>query len=157
MAEASVSQHRVCTYHAGLTKMNNEVDLCSTHFRYIRLGFQRSEKNYTVTETKHARRSVSGVGVVCKPNTDETERCVKQPKFDTERAIIVLAEQTIVRRVADRCAKNSGAAPSTIFFANFCYHDEASVAPRREMSGARNSQTSILNVLLLSRCSSALI
>jgi len=99
-----------------LQKMNNEVDLCSTHFRYIRLGFQRSEKNYTVTETKHARRSVSGVGVVCKPNTDETERCVKQPKFDTERAIIVLAEQTIVRRVADRCAKNSGAALSTRFF-----------------------------------------
>jgi len=45
------------------------------------------------------------------------------------------------------------AAPRTLeprlrhdFFANICCHGEASVAPRREMSVARNSQSSTVNV-----------
>jgi len=78
------------------------------------------------------------------------ERYVKKPKFNNARAIIVVAQQNSWR-LADSRAKDVRAVSPTWIFATFLLRGEASVALRREMSGAR---TSSLNVPLLSRCSS---
>ena len=73
---------------------------------------------------------------------------MKKPKLNNAHTIIVLAQQ---KKMGDL----RSSAPTTLeprfqreFFATFLLRGEAGVAPRREMSGARNSS---LNVLLLSR------